>query len=204
MEHQTGHAEMNERLSDELTLFAFGLLDDDQATQLSQHLDAGCSVCNKEYQAVSSVVVELSSAIEVFAPPADLKERVLRRIQDEKPRSATPVEECEPGIFVVRSASGNWRNTPWEGISWMKLYHDKETGSSTSLIRVEPGGKYPAHRHTGVEQSWVVEGSCRIGSVTIRAGDFACAAAGTEHSVLVSDEGCVLLVVASARDEIMA
>ena len=74
----------------------------------------------------------------------------------------------------------------------------------TSLVRIQPGGRYPAHRHHGAEQSWVIEGSCRIGSVSIRAGDFAVAAAGTVHDVLESDEGCVLLIVSSARDEILA
>ncbi len=46
--------------------------------------------------------------------------------------------------------------------------------------------------------------SCRIASVTPYARDFACAAAGTEHGVLESDDGCVLLIVSSAKDEALA
>ena len=89
-------------------------------------------------------------------------------------------------------------------MTYQGLYQDSATGMVTSLPRLEPGGRYPAHRHHGAEQTWVVQGSCRIGSESIRAGDFAGAAAGTVHGVLESDEGCVHLIVSSARDEILA
>jgi anti-sigma factor ChrR (cupin superfamily) len=194
------HPELTDSLREELGLYAFGMLESESAAQIAQHLETGCAVCTEELQAVTGLVVALSSAVDVVAPAPDLKDRLLARVRTEKPS----VEQPESGIYVVRGGQGKWKETPWKGITYLRLYYDRTTGFATSLLRVEPGSQYPAHRHRGVEQSWVVEGSCRIGSVTIRAGDYACAAAGTEHGVLVSDDGCLLLMVSSAKDEVLA
>ncbi|MGH9627061.1 MAG: cupin domain-containing protein, partial [Bryobacteraceae bacterium] len=105
---------------------------------------------------------------------------------------------------IVRGGRGKWMQTPWKGVAYMRLRYDGATGFTTGLLRIDPGARYPAHHHNGVEQSWVLQGSCRIGSVTIRAGDFACAEAGTDHGVLESDEGCVLLIMSSEKDEVFA
>lgn len=201
MKPRTHHFELTGTLREELALYAFGLLEGEHATEVAGHLEAGCSVCNEEFQAVAGVMVELASAVVEVAPADSLKQRLLMRINSEKQGQE---EQCGPGMYVVRSGSGKWRQTRWDGIAWMRLHHDQTTGLTTSLVRVDPGARYPAHRHRGVEQSWVVEGSCRIGSVTIRAGDFACATAGSEHGILESDDGCVLLMVTSAKDEVLA
>lgn len=202
MKSEPIHSELTDALREELSQYALGLLEDDESARVSRHLEDGCGVCNQEFAAYAEAVGVWSSALELETPSPKLKERLMSRVRSQI--EASKMDELPPGFLVVRSGSGKWRPTPWQGITFMKLFHDKETGAATSLLRVEPGAKYPAHRHGGVEQSWVVEGSCRIGSITIRAGDYACAYGGTEHGVLVSEEGCVLLVMSSARDEILA
>ena len=184
------HVELTDALREDIALYAFGLLERDQAADIEQHLDS-CTVCNQELRAIENVVSGLSAPA---APPPDLKNRLLTRIQTRE----------EPGVTVHRSGSGTWHRTPWRGVTYQRLHFDAATGYLTSLLRVQPGGRYPSHRHHGDEQSWVLEGSCRIGSVSIRAGDFAVAAAGTVHGVLESEEGCLLLIVSSARDEVLA
>jgi len=195
------HDALTEALREELALYAFGLLDHDQGAAIARHLDSGCAVCNEELRAVANVCISLAASADPVEPPPELKDRVLTRFRTEH-RSGR--EEPAPGLYIIRDGTGEWKPTPWQGITWKRLYLDKSTGLATSLLGVAPGARYPAHRHHGVEQSWVVEGSCRIGAASIYAGDFACAAAGTEHDVLVSEEGCVLLIVSTARDEILA
>ena len=202
MKSEPIHNELTDALREELSLYSLGLLEVEESARVSRHLEAGCGVCNQEFAGYAELLGVWSSALQLETPPPELKDRLMSRIRSEI--EASKVDQLPPGFLVVRSGSGKWRPTLWQGIAFMKLFHDKETGAATSLVRVEPGAKYPAHRHGGIEQSWVVEGSCRIGSITIRAGDYACAYAGTEHGVLVSDEGCVLLVMSSARDEILA
>lgn len=182
---------------EDLALYAFGLLERDQAAEIDFHLSAGCAVCSRELQAFENVAVELAQPA---APPPELKHLLFDRIR----RPVDSPEEPEPGLVIHRAGTGKWQPTPWKGITYRRLHHDPATGMVTSLLRVKPGGRYPAHRHRAAEQSWVLEGSCRIGSITIRAGDFAAAAAGTVHGVLESDEGCLLLIVSSAKDEILA
>jgi anti-sigma factor ChrR (cupin superfamily) len=196
---QTPHVELTDTLREEIALHAFGMLEGEDATRVARHLEGGCAVCLQEFQAVTSVLVGLTSSVEPVAPSPDLKQRLLTRVRSEKRDASHP----EPGVYVVRSGSGTWKQSPWEGIAFMRLYYDRATGRVTSLVRVDPGARYPAHRHRGVEQSWVLEGSCRLGAVTARAGDFVCAAAGTEHGVLVSDEGCLLLMITTAKDEVL-
>lgn len=191
MTPQAHHTELTDALREDLALYNFGLLDAGEAADIERHLRSGCTVCNQEVHGVEDVVAALSPSV---PPPADLKSRLLTRIHT----------TGEAGVMVHRSGSGVWHRTPWHGVTYQRLHFDKTTGFATSLLRVEPGSRYPAHRHHGDEQSWVLEGSCRIGSVSIRAGDFAVAAAGSVHGVLESEEGCLLLIVSSAKDEILA
>ena len=200
MTPQITHVELTDTLGEELALFAFGLLESEQATHMARHLETGCAVCNNEFRSLTSVMAGLASSIHPVDPSPDLKQRLLAGIRSKEQVKEQP----EPGMYIVRSGSGKWRQSPWKGISYQRLYYDPATGFATSLLRIDPGAQYPAHRHKGAEQSWIVQGSCRIGSVTLHAGDFACAAAGTEHGVLESDDGCVLLIVSSAKDEVLA
>jgi quercetin dioxygenase-like cupin family protein len=76
----------------------------------------------------------------------------------------------------------------------------RESGKVTVLLQFAPGGVMPGHGHKGEEQSYVVSGSCRFGDRMAKQGDFIAIAAGTSHGDIVSDSGCVLLVVADERD----
>ena len=193
----TQHAELSDTLRDDVAAYAFGILQGEQAYNMARHLETGCPVCNKELRDVAGVMTALACTVEEKAPKPSIKDRLLARARGEK-------QVDHPGLYVVRPGEGKWRKTRWEGVQFLLLHSDKQTGASTSLVRVDPGGRYPAHRHRGTEQTWVLQGSCRIGAITIQAGDYACAAAGSEHGELVSDRGCLLLIISAARDEVLA
>jgi quercetin dioxygenase-like cupin family protein len=70
----------------------------------------------------------------------------------------------------------------------------------TLLIKGEPGARYPAHRHSGPEECYVISGSLHVEGQLLRAGDFHHAEAGSDHGELWTDEGAVVLLVAAASD----
>jgi quercetin dioxygenase-like cupin family protein len=179
-------------------MYVFGLLEGDEVKRIAQHLNTGCAVCNAEVGAVEESIGRISVALDPVSVSPQLKGRLLTRIHRERRNSP---EQAEPGIFVLRGGRGAWKQTQWAGVAYRLLHRDASTGLTTSLLRIDPGGRFPAHHHIGIEQSWVVEGSCRIGSVTIQVGDFAWANAGTDHGVLESEDGCILLIVSMQKHE---
>ena len=106
-----------------------------------------------------------------------------------------------PGFLVVRAGEGRWRPTDDAGVSFKLLFADRERGTVTTLVRMEPGSRIRSHRHLGVEQCLVLEGDVRSGEVGMTAGDFNCSMPGSVHEELISDGGALLLLVSPERYE---
>jgi anti-sigma factor ChrR (cupin superfamily) len=68
------------------------------------------------------------------------------------------------------------------------------------LLKGEPGASYPAHRHTGPEECYVIRGSLVVEGQLLRAGDFHHAEGDSHHGELHTDEGVEVLLVAAASD----
>jgi len=135
---------------------------------------------------LDSIVAE---SIEPIAPPPQLRRRILDAVKGVPQNSRT-----------VRAGEGRWRVLPFPGVRLKTLSVDEERGTATILLSLDPGARLPAHDHHGDEESFVVSGSCRIGSIHLRQGDFHRAGGGSHHGDVVSDEGCVLLLVVDAED----
>ena len=131
----------------------------------------------------------VAEAIDPVAPPPELRRRILDAVR------ATPQNSR-----TVRSEEGRWAPLPFPGVRVKTLSIDDERNTATILLKFDPGARLPAHDHHGDEQSYVVSGSCRVGAVHLRQGDFHRAGAGSRHGDVVSDEGCVLLLVVDAED----
>lgn len=181
-----------------LALYAFGLLDAREARELESHFEGGCAVCQNELRELRKTAAELPWAMRQAGPHPRVREKLLRRIH----QSSSMPEQPIPGIYITRQRQGQWRATPFRGVSFQPLYTDSATQQTTSFLRLEPGAKYPAHHHAGVEQCLVLEGACRMGAISLHEGDFEYALAGTDHDVVQSDRGCLLLIISSNRDEV--
>ena len=59
---------------------------------------------------------------------------------------------------------------------------------------------YPAHRHSGPEECYVIRGSLVVEGQLLRAGDFHHAEADSDHGEIHTDEGVEVLLVAAASD----
>lgn len=73
----------------------------------------------------------------------------------------------------------------------------------TFLARMAPGSSYPSHRHGGPEECYVLKGDLDVGHRKMRAGDFERAEPGSVHARETTEEGCLLLIVSSLRDEML-
>ena len=134
----------------------------------------------------------VASAIEPVTPPDTLRVRIL-----------SAAAETPQNTRTVRANEGRWhRMVP--GVTVKTLSIDVERDTATILMMFEPGARVPSHDHAGAEDSFVVSGSCRIGESYLLKGDFHHADAGTTHGEIVSDEGCVLLLVVDREDYLAA
>jgi anti-sigma factor ChrR (cupin superfamily) len=128
-------------------------------------------------------------SIEPVAPPHPLRARILAAVRETPQNSRT-----------VRADEGRWMSLPSSGVSIKLLSTDEKRGTATILMSLDPGSRIAAHDHRGDEETFVVSGSCRIGAVGLSKGDFHRAEAGSHHGDVVSDEGCVLLLVVDQDD----
>ncbi|MEA2325653.1 MAG: hypothetical protein QOE68_612 [Thermoanaerobaculia bacterium] len=147
------------------------------------------SLTREDLSFLDAVVAE---AIEPIDPPAWLRARILGA-----------AAETAQNTRTVRASEGRWFDFV-PGVTVKPLSVDAERDTATILMMFEPGARVPAHDHAGAEDSFVISGSCRIGDSYLLKGDFHHADAGTSHAEIVSDEGCVLLLVVDREDYLAA
>ncbi|MFL6230276.1 MAG: cupin domain-containing protein [Pyrinomonadaceae bacterium] len=98
----------------------------------------------------------------------------------------------------------DWRETRYEGVAIKVLRRDDVTRDATVLIRMKPGCSYPAHRHVGVEEVFVLQGGYRDDRGEHRAGDYVLNDADSRHHpVALEGEDCVMLAFAHGGIEIV-
>lgn len=123
--------------------------------------------------------------------PSDISGEVRQRIWT---RTREQVASLPPSGTMTARAEG----CEWIALSplvrFRRLRLDIEARSQTVLVRAEPGGFLPRHRHGQDEEFIVLEGECHIGSHHLRAGDAHFASAGSWHDVITTQTGVLILV----------
>lgn len=133
----------------------------------------------------------LADAPEV-EPPAYLFDRIKERIA-----ASTKPNDALAGSRTVRAEEGKWE-TLVPGIERKMLWHDRDKGRLTFLIRAQPGAEFPAHPHDEDEEAYVISGDLSFDDLVLNAGDYHLARPGVRHPVGRTRMGCVLLVTAAA------
>ena len=209
------HTTVDEEAAGRAALYALGALDGEEAREFEEHLAAGCEPCAAELREFEAVAGGLCLAAPEAAPPAGVRARLLALVAGEgggnsgadasqgDVRGDEPnfPRDAAPGFLVVRAGEGRWLPTDDAGVTLKVLFADRERGTVTTLVRMEPGSRIRSHRHLGVEQCLVLEGDVRSGTVGMRAGDFNCSLPGSVHEELVSDGGALLLLVSPEHYE---
>lgn len=104
--------------------------------------------------------------------------------------------------LYIDGAALPWRETPYQGVQWKKLYFDAANGDSAVLLRFAPGASYGAHRHPEGEEYLVLEGSLQDGGSTYGTGTWVRHPPGSTHRPL-SPSGCVVFVRMSCPIELV-
>lgn len=123
--------------------------------------------------------------------PAELgaaqRERMRRRVLQQAH------EQPPEGTRTLRAEEGEWiQICPF--VEVRELHRDDSSGTHTSLMRMRPGGVFPAHRHRRMEECIVLEGECQIGTHRLVAGDVHIAAAGSWHEAVTTRTGVLVLL----------
>jgi quercetin dioxygenase-like cupin family protein len=104
---------------------------------------------------------------------------------------------------LVRSADIAWRPLRLPGVSVKVLREDRASGASTTLVRFEPGARFPAHDHPAGEEIFVLEGDFQVGPHRLQGGDYLYTAPHGTHAASTVG-GCLVLVTLPQPVRILA
>ncbi|MGE0643602.1 MAG: cupin domain-containing protein [Nitrospira sp.] len=107
------------------------------------------------------------------------------------------------GLTFVKASEGTWRGIA-PGVMAKLLSFDPVSSRTTTVLRFAPGTRYAPHRHTAVEELYVLEGGCSIAGREMTVGDYHRAESGTVHHDTSTDDGCLLLVISSPQNEMLS
>jgi anti-sigma factor ChrR (cupin superfamily) len=187
--------------------YALGALDDEERARFEAHLAEGCADCEAEVRAGRETADALARLAPAVQPPRRLHAALLERLEADdaidRVLGALPPSEVAAGVHFTRADEGEWMSVGLPGITLKRLYENRDDGTTTMLVRMEAGARYPAHRHPTIEQCLVLEGDLHVGEVLLRAGDFQLATPSSEHAPHWTETGCTIFLVASETPEII-
>ena len=180
---------MTTTLDDLAALDALGILSDGEQAELRRLASTADRSAIDAANLYREAVAQLAQSLDAVSPPLDVKQKVLRAVAH--------------GGRTLRANEGKWVALA-PGVRMKKLSSDRSRNTVTVLMEMQPGSSVPPHQHTHPEDSYIVSGSARLGDLVLFAGDFHHVDAGTRHESIVSDEGCLALLVMDAEDYLAA
>ena len=149
-----------------------------------------CRWCRRELDALRPVVdLFFAWPRDLLRPPRSLRERLAAQV------GAT---DCD----------SDWIAPAWQNVApgiWCKLLAtDADWHLVSMLVRLVPGGEYPAHRHAGVEELHLLDGELWIEDRKLFPVDYNRGEPGTTDRRVWSETGCTCVLVTSARDTLFA
>jgi len=65
---------------------------------------------------------------------------------------------------------------------------------------MEPGTRYPSHRHLNMEELFMLEGDLMVEGTKMVAGDYCCGTPGSVHGAVYTESGALFVVLSSQND----
>jgi quercetin dioxygenase-like cupin family protein len=173
-------------------LYALQALPASESAAVEIHIST-CADCQQEMETLRPMVDSFVSwPTDVLRPSASLWDRLSRRIA------------AEAGQEPMRPAPERWVEPRWEevapGISIKLLATDTETDRVSMLVRLAPGTAYPPHRHSGVEELYLLHGELIIDDKKLYPGDYNRGEPGAHDQLVCSETGCTCVLITSIRD----
>jgi len=181
-------------------LLAAGALPAEETEAARWRLEGSGAEVRAELASLERAAETLALDARAVDPPEGLRARLLDRVADEKQPSRRGRVFEDAGVFVTRSSQVDWKPIG-EGVASRVLTVDKEAGSKTHMIRMDPGSYVPEHRHGGGEDVLVLSGDLEVHGQPMGPGDYCFAEAGSTHRKSFSKTGAVLLVRTSIHNE---
>jgi anti-sigma factor ChrR (cupin superfamily) len=195
---------MNEQSNEQAALYALGALTPTEADDIRARLVDDPEL-EFEIEAYETVVNELALSPFMVAPSPSLRQQLMARIavtpQDQRV-GMKAVAPLAPLPSITRFNEGEWQPLA-PHVSCKILHRDAVSQMVTSLIRLEPGGYLPRHRHLGFEQTLVVSGDCIVNGQTFYTGDFRTCEAGTDDTEVTTQFGTTILMIAPEHIEVL-
>ena len=166
---------------------AIGALDPDERRELEARLAGLPPSVRAEVGRLYETSVDLAASAPGAEPSPAVREALLAAI-------------AAPATRTITAADGEWVQTPIPGVRVKVLSIDRLRDRVTMLLRAEPGARYPAHRHSGPEECYVISGSVMVEGRRLQAGDFHHAEGDSHHAELWTEDGVEVLLVGSASD----
>jgi CheY-like chemotaxis protein len=107
------------------------------------------------------------------------------------------------GLFIARTEDMEWRLDGASGCERKDLFVDECLQCVTSLVRMKAGARFPAHRHGGPEEVFMLGGDLVVQGQTMKEGDYCRAETASIHGESYTESGCLFLLKASQHDEII-
>jgi hypothetical protein len=168
-----------------------GALDPDERVELQARLDALTPDQRSEVARLYETATAVALSVPPLEPSAHVRDRVLAAVR-------------KPARYTVWADDAAWIDTGLPGIRARILAVDKPRSLVTLLIRAQPGAVYPAHKHHGPEECFVISGSVVIDGCVLRPGDFHHADEDSDHSEITTTEGAEVLIVGAVDDYLPA
>ena len=166
---------------------AIGALDPDERRDLEARLAAMPNSVRAEVARLYDASVDVAASASDEEPSPGVREALLARIGT-------------PANHTVTATDGEWVESGVRGVRVKILAIDRARDRVTMLLKADPGARYPAHRHSGPEECYVISGSVVVEGRLLRAGDFHHAEGESDHAEMWTDDGVEVLLVASASD----
>jgi anti-sigma factor ChrR (cupin superfamily) len=200
------HVEPNDDLRELASLYALDALVQEEKAAYEAHLDAGCAVCVSEVASFRKVTGAIGSSVDPISPRPELRQRLMETIA----RTAQPPARISPGVLydkdgvlIARPAEMTWTAGALPGVFRKVLFSDIARGYTTAVVRMLAGIHYPSHKHTGVEELYLLDGDLSVDNLAMRPGDYCRGEAGSIHKEIITENGCLFVVTSSDQDQIL-
>jgi len=152
---------------------------------------AACPDCRRELESLRPLLDKFVAwPTGVLRPPPSLQARLAARIAEETGEEPTPPPQ--------------WSEPAWQevapGIECKLLAADAVRERVSMLVRLAPGASYPAHRHAGIEELYLLDGELWIDQRHLFPGDYNYGASGASDERVWSATGCTCVLVTSTND----
>ncbi len=192
--------------AEDAVLYAAGVLPPDQAAEVEARLAENDALLAEELGLYQCVLAALAEDATPITPRPGIKQALIESnafeaVSDHMDRMGRSDEDRSGEVFIRRAGLGGWKQTPIPGLEVCVLHRDSDRNLQTSLLRAQPGFRFPAHKHAVAEECYVLEGDFHTYGTVLTAGDYVRAPAGSSHGSCTTEKGCLLLFTSEIKPD---